>query len=178
MSAARTTPLALSRALTALGLLVIGASVGCAPPPIDEDGTNLQPVAHLVWPQRWSTDEAAPFDASASEDPDGRLARVTLSFGDGTPDQDALDGTFEHLYTAPGSYDVRLEVVDDDGATAEVLGTVVVVDRIDDPPCSCELPCFDDAVCTDDGCFLAAASEAIGDGGPGDGHLPPGVVCE
>lgn len=155
--------------LSVVGGLLFGVglslSSSCAPPPVEEP-ENVGPIAHLVWPQRWSTDAPAPFDASASVDDDGFLARLTLSFGDGSPEQDRADGRFEHLYTAPGSYDVRLEVVDDDGAVAEVLGTVVVVDRIDDPPCSCALPCFDDAVCTDEGCFLAAASEDL-DGGPG-----------
>src|SRR5690606_34832928 len=104
---------------------------------------------------------------------------VTLSFGDGTPDQDRADGIFEHLYTAPGAYDVRLEVVDADGAAAEVIGTVVVVDRIDDPPCTCELPCFEDAVCTDDGCFLAGASAGGDeDGGPEDPFIEGAISCE
>lgn len=172
MSFRRCSSLALAVCAASLSL-----SMSCAPPPSPDEDVNLSPVARLSWPQRWSTEEPAPFNAGASEDPDGLLDRVTLSFGDGTPDQDALDGTFEHLYTAPGSYDVRLEVVDDDGARAEVLGTVVVVDRIDDPPCSCELPCFDDAVCTVDGCFLSAESEPS-DGGPDARPPPSGVVCE
>lgn len=149
-------PFALVVSLTAAAVTTTSS---CAPPPEPPLEENVEPVARLVWPQRWTTQEPAPFDASASDDEDGLLERVTLSFGDGTPDQDRSDGIFEHLYTAPGSYDVRLEVVDDVGAFAEVVGTVVVVDRIDDPPCSCDLPCFDDAVCTEGGCFLAGVSE-------------------
>lgn len=149
--------------LWTLAALPLGSS--CAPP-VEEEDENRPPLAHLVWPQRWTTDAPAPFDASASRDEDGFLERVSLSFGDGSPEQERLDGVFEHLYTAPGSYDVRLEVVDDDGAVAEVLGTVVVVERIDDPPCSCELPCFGEAVCTAEGCFLEGVSEELADGGP------------
>ncbi len=170
-----------TRSLPFLASSLLGAvwlSASCAPPPEPPDEENLAPTAALLWPQRWSTEAAAPFDASASHDADGVLDRVTLSFGDGTPDQDRADGVFEHLYTAPGSYDVRLEVEDEDGARAEVLGTVVVVDRIDDPPCSCDLPCFDDAVCTARGCFLSDASADEATDGGVDARPPvPDPLC-
>jgi hypothetical protein len=153
------------RALAALLLassatLPIAGCPGDLPPPEDD---NREPIARLVWPQRWLQGAAAPFDGTGSDDLDGLLVRWSASFGDGTPEQDSDDGTFEHLYTAAGSFDVRLEVEDDRGATAEVLGTVVIVDRIDDPPCSCELACFDDGVCTADGCFHADMSEEATD---------------
>lgn len=155
------------------GSVVVLLSVSaCTPPPDLPDADNVEPVARLVWPQRWTTEEAAPFDASLSADPDGLVERMSLSFGDGTPEQDRADGVFEHLYAAPGAYDVRLEVEDDDGAMAEVIGTVVVVERIDDPPCSCDTPCFGDAVCTAEGCFLSGVSldEDV------DGGQPPVIA--
>ena len=157
--------------LVVVGLVGV-ALCGCPGDEIVDPPDNREPIARLVWPQRWLQGAGAPFDATGSEDVDGLLVRWSASFGDGTPEQDSADGTFEHLYSAAGSFDVRLEVEDDVGATAEVIGTVVVVDRMDEPPCSCELPCFEAAVCTADGCFDAAMSEeATEETGP-----PPVVI--
>lgn len=143
----------------AIAACCMGLLAACTPGEVPPPDDNQAPVARLIWPQRWLQEAPAPFDATGSADLDGIITRWTASFGDATPEQDSTDGMFEHLYVAPGSFDVRLEVEDDSGDTAEVVGTVVVVDRIDDPPCSCDLPCFDDAACTGDGCFLAEMSE-------------------
>lgn len=140
-------------------LAAIAAVAGCDPEELPPPEDNRAPVARLVWPQRWVQGEPAPFDATESEDLDGIVTRWSASFGDATPEQDSPDGTFEHLYVAPGTFDVRVEVEDDAGATAEVVGTVVVVDRIDEPACDCDTPCFDDAVCAQEGCFLVGMSE-------------------
>jgi len=141
----------------------VGSAGACSPGEVPPPEDNEAPVARLIWPQRWLQDEPAPFDATGSADLDGIITRWSASFGDATPEQDSTDGTFEHLYVAAGSFDVRVEVEDDAGDTAEVVGTVVVVDGIDDPSCSCDLPCFDDGVCTDAGCFLADMSEEATD---------------
>jgi hypothetical protein len=153
---------------------LLALALGCVPGEEPAEEKNLPPVARFLWPQLWAASEPAPFDATESYDPDGELVRLSVAFGDGTLEQDRPAGLFEHLYTAPGSYDVRLEVEDDDGELAEVVGTVVVVARLADPPCSCELPCFDDAVCTAAGCFLAGLSDD--DEEPPE--LPGALVCE
>jgi hypothetical protein len=155
------------------GLCAGACTPGDVPPPED----NREPVARLIWPQRWVQDEPAPFDATGSADTDGVIVRWSASFGDGAPEVDSSDGTFEHLYTTAGTFDVRMEVEDDVGATAEVVGTVVVVDRIDDPACSCDLPCFDEAVCTGDGCFLAGMSEEESDLVGPPPTIEGGLVC-
>lgn len=176
---ARSRP-ARSRALVvlALALLVTGmAPQGC--PGTDPIANNEDPVARLVWPQLWLVTEPVPFDASASEDADGLIGEHTLVFGDGTEAQTSLDGHFEHLYASPGSFEFRLEVRDDNGAPAELVGTVVVVERLDDPLCTCQLPCLDDAVCTSEGCFYAAAQQGLVDVGRYDGGpdlAPPAVA--
>ncbi len=137
---------------------------------------NEPPVARLLFPQLWPVQEAAPFDASDSFDFDGDLVRITMNFGDGTPEISLLDGVFEHAYPAAGSFEVRLEVEDDAGERAEVLGTVVIADRVDDPGCSCGFSCLDDGVCDRDlrRWFLGGQSEDPDDiGGP---PVPPNVL--
>lgn len=62
------------------------------------------------------------FDASASSDPDGTVARYDWDFGDG---QSAPDGgpTPSHTYLAPGSYTVTLVVSDNEGCSTTFVYT-------------------------------------------------------
>ena len=86
-------------------LLCAGLLSGCPGDELPDELDNREPVARLVWPQRWVQGAGAPFDASGSEDLDGLLVRWSASFGDGTPEQDSDTGLFEHLYAAAGSFD-------------------------------------------------------------------------
>ena len=63
------------------------------------------------------------FDASESADPDGRIFQFRWSFGDGA---NAMGETTTHVYTRSGTFNVVLEVVDDDGQTARTTATVNV----------------------------------------------------
>ena len=134
---------------------VVGGCPGEVPPPANE-----VPVARLLFPQLWPLQEPALFDASSSFDFDGDLVRVSLNFGDGTPEVSLLDGVFEHVYPNPGAFEVRLEIEDDSGAISEANGSIVIADRIDDPACSCDQPCFDDGQCDVQSrrCFVGAQS--------------------
>jgi hypothetical protein len=135
--------------------LVSGAL--CAPTP--EEIPNEPPVARLLSPQLWDVDDPVPFDASTSSDVDGRLIRITAIFGDGTPEETDESGVFAHLYGDPASYEVRVEVEDGDGEVAAVHATVVIVNEMLDPVCSCDFPCQDDATCAETGCYLAGSSD-------------------
>jgi YVTN family beta-propeller protein len=62
------------------------------------------------------------FDASASEDPDGSIAGFAWSFGDGSA---ATSGgaTPSHTFSAPGRYDVKLTLTDDEGCSTALVFT-------------------------------------------------------
>ncbi len=60
-------------------------------------------------------------DASGSSDPNGPIASYNWAFGDGNT---ATGVTARHVYAAPGTYTVRLTVVDGDGRAASTTRTV------------------------------------------------------
>jgi PKD repeat protein len=62
-------------------------------------------------------------DGTASADPDGTIASYTWDFGDGGAGTGA---TANHTYTTAGTYEVKLTVTDDKGATASVTHPVSV----------------------------------------------------
>lgn len=160
--------------LLLLALLPLLSAALCGPPP-DVPPQNEEPIARVVWPQIWPVDEPVPFDATASDDPEAAIDSFRMTFGDGSEQQENTGGVFEHLYAQPGSYDFLLRVRDEGGLIAELTGNVVVVTRTDDPICSCTLPCFEPAVCTSEGCYLASTTES--DGGVPDAPGAP-VTCE
>ncbi len=86
---------------------------------------NVPPTAKMSDDQ--GEDTAAPlrvkFSSEGSLDPDGSIVQVQWDFGDGA----SADGELvEHVYEAEGSFELRLTVTDDDGATAELKRTVMV----------------------------------------------------
>jgi PKD repeat protein len=62
-------------------------------------------------------------DAAASTDADGTIADYAWDFGDGATGSGATDS---HTYAASGTYDVKLTVTDNDGATDTSTKTVTV----------------------------------------------------
>jgi hypothetical protein len=101
-----------------------------SPPP--QPAANSAPVA------RFSTD-ASPgyterpvhFDASASDDTDGRIVKYEWDFtSDGT--WDATGVTVDHAFGSAGDYTTTLRVTDDKGAVGTTQRSVPVVDGV--PP--------------------------------------------
>ena len=72
---------------------------------------NAPPVAQAGEDQIVTSSEVR-FDAAASEDPDGAIARFAWDFGDGTTGEGKAP---VHVYRQPGDYRVRLTVTDDSG---------------------------------------------------------------
>ena len=62
------------------------------------------------------------FNASASSDPDGSIARYDWGFGDG---QTAADGgpSPSHTYAAPGTYQATLTLTDNEGCSTALVFT-------------------------------------------------------
>ncbi|MBD5786521.1 PKD domain-containing protein [Cellulosimicrobium terreum] len=65
----------------------------------------------------------ASFDAGDSSDADGSVESYAWDFGDGDSGSGA---TTSHTYDEPGTFDVRLTVTDDDGATKSLTKPVTV----------------------------------------------------
>ncbi len=99
---------------------------------------NQVPVARLSTSSlRAHQGELVGFDASASHDPDGRIVRVSWSFGDGAATGWVTSLQALHRYDAPGNYTVQVQVRDDHGAVSHPANATVVVspppDRQEEP---------------------------------------------
>ena len=81
---------------------------------------NASPVARFT---QSVSNRTLSVDASTSTDSDGTIASYAWSWGDG---QTGSGRTATHLYAADGSYQVRLTVTDDDGASSSTTQTVVI----------------------------------------------------
>ena len=89
---------------------------------------NAPPVADFLFA---CTDLACDFDASESSDGDGLVSAYRWQFGDGSSGTGAIA---EHVFAVEGTYDVRLQVEDDDGSTDEITRQVRVTVPASDPP--------------------------------------------
>ena len=73
---------------------------------------NFQPTAEAGEGRDAAVGETLRFDGGASYDIDGEITSWHWTFGDGTEGQGQV---VEHAFSAPGTYDVRLAVLDDAG---------------------------------------------------------------
>ena len=76
-------------------------------------------------------DLTATLDGSASADPDGTVASYAWDFGDSSPA--GTGRTPSHTYAAAGTYQVKLTVTDDKGATGTVSKSITVTAPADQP---------------------------------------------
>jgi PKD repeat protein len=67
------------------------------------------------------------FNATASEDPDGKIVTYVWDFGDETGSKEEAP-TITHSYTTAGDYEVVLKVVDDHGIGSSNTTTLTVND--------------------------------------------------
>jgi len=84
---------------------------------------NNQPLPHFSVSSGGGTPLSVRFDASASEDPDGRIVSYQWVFGDGYT---GSGNKKTHVYAAPGDYEVTLMVFDDAGAGNSSTSTITV----------------------------------------------------
>jgi len=87
-------------------------------------GGNQPPIAAFTTtPVSGQAPLTVSFDASASSDPDGRIATYAWSFGDGASGSGV---TASRTYVAAGTFNVVLTVTDDRGATGTATRAVTV----------------------------------------------------
>jgi len=83
------------------------------------------PVAQFTMnPEKGVMPLSVAFDASASNDPDGKIVAYQWDFGDGST---GSGRTINHVFTEDGNYPVMLEVTDDSGVSGFTTRTVEVV---------------------------------------------------
>lgn len=93
-----------------------------------EDQGNQPPAASFTVDVQ---DLLVNVDASASSDPDGTITSYDWDFGDGTT---ATGVTASHSYAAAGSYQLRLQVTDDQGAIGTTTSEVTVAEAANQAP--------------------------------------------
>ncbi len=85
---------------------------------------NQPPVARgNISKTQATVNETITFDASQSFDPDGQITQYRWEFGDGRTSNLAVA---TYAYSQPGTYTVRLTVTDNQGATGQAQGQVMI----------------------------------------------------
>ena len=93
---------------------------------------NQPPLARFSWsPSVAAAGQEVRFDASSSKDPDGEIVAYTWRFGDGIV-KTVSSPTVTHVYKEAGTYQVELEVKDNQGAKDSVSLPILVQPNI--PP--------------------------------------------
>jgi PKD repeat protein len=76
-------------------------------------------------PQNPIVGQAITFNATASEDPDGKIVKYAWNFRDGNTTT-IEDRIITHTYTTAGEYEVILTVVDDHGISMSYTAAITV----------------------------------------------------
>jgi PKD repeat protein len=93
---------------------------------------NQPPIAAFnANPSSTTVGTQIAFSGSASSDIDGSIVSYAWQYGDGTT---GFGVTTQHAYAATGTYNVRLTVTDDDGATGTTTQQVVIAAQPNQPP--------------------------------------------
>jgi PKD repeat protein len=95
----------------------------------NSDNANKRPTASFTAPTSAKVGETVSFDASASKDSDGTVAKYAWDLdGNGTYETDTgTTATVDHAYETVGDVKVGLQVTDNLGATGAASRTVSVV---------------------------------------------------
>lgn len=151
---------------------------GTAPVQGGGGGDNQKPVPLFAFtPKQGDAPLVVSFDASASYDPDGKIASYSWDFGDGKSSRSAV---VNHKYLEQGNFTVGLTVTDDDGTWASKFDTVNILDSNKAPtarfaytPHAGEYPLevvFDGSASSDPDGSIASYSWDFGDGSSGKGR--------
>ena len=101
---------------------------GCILETILDDIVNENPHAVIeASPREGSAPLDVSFNSQYSRD-DGTIVEYRWNFGDPMNTQSVLDGASTHTFTHPGTYLVKLTVIDDEGAVDTEQVAIVVTD--------------------------------------------------
>lgn len=94
--------------------------------------TNQLPnPSFLVQPAHLFASSVVKFDASKSQDPDGKIVKYEWDLnGDGEFEKSFDSPIFDHVFDKSGGFQITLRVIDDHGATATFTSAVLV----EEPP--------------------------------------------
>ncbi|MEL6180337.1 MAG: PKD domain-containing protein [Myxococcota bacterium] len=108
------------------------------------------PVLEYRSPVNAYAGEQVTFDARESFDPDGSIAWYSFDFGDGSGSIRSREAVATHTWNSPGTYAVRVTVIDDQGGKTSEFREILIVDRetavglvcqMDRPYCASYLLC-------------------------------------
>ena len=91
---------------------------------------NKPPVSKPGGPYKGTSGIAVNLDGTKSSDSDGKIVSYNWDFGDGTK---GSGGKVKHTYSSPGSFTVKLTVIDDDGAKDNAT-TIVKIEKMNNAP--------------------------------------------
>jgi parallel beta-helix repeat protein len=92
---------------------------------------NTRPTANILTDKvRVQPNETVMFFATNSYDPDGRVEEYFFDLGDGINSGWTTLSVFTHKYLHNGTYDVKLTVMDDYGATSTLVATKTYVQNL------------------------------------------------
>jgi len=117
------------RRYLALTLLIVAPLLlsGCVLEQILDDIVNESPTAVVdAAPRQGSAPLEVSFNAAYSHDDDGAIAEYHWNFGDPQSPKSASDPTTTHTFSYPGTYLVKLTVIDDEGAVDSQQIAIVV----------------------------------------------------
>ncbi len=139
---------------------------------------NQSPEADFVFsPLSAGLGEEMVFDASPSRDPDGEIEEMNWSFGDG---QSAEGRVVHQTYRRAGTFDVVLEVIDNEGGSDFISKRVTINEGrppladftfIPESPSAGEMVTFDGTLSTDPDGDIVAYDWDFGNGRSGSGSV-------
>ncbi len=138
---------------------------------------NNPPVADADGPYTGTEDIAVTFNGSGSSDPDGDALTYSWNFGDGSTGT-GVNPT--HIYTAGGTYEVKL-VVNDGRVNSNPSVTTATITEVNDPPIANagldqsvlvgKTVTFDGSASYDSDGSIASYDWNFGDGSTGSGKI-------
>ena len=93
---------------------------------------NEPPVADAGGPYSAGAGQVIVFDGSGSNDSDGEIDFYRWNFGDGT--SEILAKSPDHTYSATGTYEVTLTIIDNDGTTDTDIIEVTIGEYVNKKP--------------------------------------------